>query len=47
MSQTGKLAFIIFNVNIKKLQICLTHLPRAVHYFQNTVESLTEMIFLS
>ena len=46
-SQTGKTVFIIFNVIIRELCISLTHQPKAVHYFETTLKSLSEIAFLS
>ena len=46
MSQTGKIAFTVFKVIIKQLSISLTHYLKAIHYFENTLKALTEIIFL-
>ena len=41
-SQTGEMAFINFDVIIRHLCISLTPKPKAAHYFENTLELLTE-----
>ena len=42
--QTGQMAFPIFKVVIRQLCISLTHQPKAVRYFQNTLKPLREII---
>ena len=46
-SQTGQMAYVIFNVIIRSLCISLSHQQKAVHHFENTLKSLTEIMFLS
>ena len=47
MSQTGQIAFPIFEVIKRYLCISLTHQPKAVRYFEITLKPLTEIVFLS
>ena len=46
-SQTGEMAFPIFKVSMRQLCISLSHQPNAIHYFENTLKPLTEIILMS
>ena len=45
-SKTGVITFLLFNIIIKYLHICLTYQPKATYYLKNAVKLFTEIIFL-